>query len=577
MLAGLVSAPFLLTPCVIGADGTQDGKPPVAKPAEPDDAAKPTADAPGAAELGLLRNAADPSSAIEAYTRALAVAPKDVVVKAAFVRRMVDFGLPEMADTQALDVVAKDQGNGLAWGVLAYMNAKRGRTSDALSDVVLATNRDVRDPFILRTAGQLLAWYDTRADKAQVPDDVKTSVETMRAAIEKRPACADAYRRAHDAYAAAKDDADGAPSGPASPPQGGPAPNLVQPAEPGAAAEPPAGEPPHDPTQLVRRYDDPPTETVVVREPEIQYVYDTTYVYTDPYAYACRPAAVYCDPWWPTTSWCGGWYGGWYGGCGSGWGASVIVGGCNSWGIGFTWWGGGWGWGWGDCDDDHHDHWDDHHDNHHDSHSSTAHSGDAGKSAGHGRSGGANGARGGAGAASNNGADAVASSATGARRGGARSTGSGRHAGAGDGVARSDGSQFASRPGARATTAPRAPRTARTSGASASDRTAAAHSGDGYTSASRASFPQSRGAAARSYGASGAGFSSRSYAPSQHSATGASMRSAPSGSRSYASPSRGSFGSSGGGVRSSGGGVRSFGGGGGSRGGGHAGAGARGR
>src|SRR5689334_10818771 len=72
-----------------------------------------------AAELIVpIHDAADPSAAIQAYATAIAAGHDQTAVESAFVRRMVDFGVPEMALAQAKDLTTKDPNNGLPWAVL---------------------------------------------------------------------------------------------------------------------------------------------------------------------------------------------------------------------------------------------------------------------------------------------------------------------------------------------------------------------------------------------------------------------------------------------------------------------------
>src|SRR6185295_4633147 len=70
----------------------------------------PVSNAPGGApqapdsdQMKALRDAKDPSAAIEAYAAAVIAHPGDVAVPAAYLRKMVEFGLPEMAEKQALE------------------------------------------------------------------------------------------------------------------------------------------------------------------------------------------------------------------------------------------------------------------------------------------------------------------------------------------------------------------------------------------------------------------------------------------------------------------------------------------
>jgi hypothetical protein len=229
--------------------------------------------------LNSIRQAPDPSAAINAYAKAQATAPDDLAVERAYVERMVSFGLPEMAETQAQDITRRDPNHGLAWAVVAYMNAKRKQTAAALTAITVAVKRAPDDAFVLRSAGELVAWYDTRADKAQIPESVKQWTEAMRSDLAQREAYADAYKQARESYQRLAADADKAPE-PRAEQGAGPA---VVPEQGGAA---------YGGQTLVPSGGAYPTPA-----------------YTDPYAYVAYPgyayypaywypSAIYSDLWW---------------------------------------------------------------------------------------------------------------------------------------------------------------------------------------------------------------------------------------------------------------------------------------
>ena len=61
-----------------------------------------------------------------AYVNGAAVDRNDPKLSEAYVARMVDFGLPELAFHQAQALTTLESNNGLAWGVIAYVEARRG-------------------------------------------------------------------------------------------------------------------------------------------------------------------------------------------------------------------------------------------------------------------------------------------------------------------------------------------------------------------------------------------------------------------------------------------------------------------
>jgi hypothetical protein len=151
-----------------------------------------------------INQAPDPSAAVQAYARATVVAPYDLSIEGAYLHRMVAFGLPEMADTQATDLTQRSPGDGEAWAVAAYMIAKKSQggsgTAWGIMDADLAVVASPDDPFVVRTAAQLVAWYDVRADKSQVAAAAQKAAESIRQKLASNPTYAEAYARANTDY-----------------------------------------------------------------------------------------------------------------------------------------------------------------------------------------------------------------------------------------------------------------------------------------------------------------------------------------------------------------------------------------
>ena len=237
-----------------------------------------------AAQIDVIRRAPNPSAAVDAYAKGLVNAPDSVPLEEAYLVRMVELGVPEMADAQARDLIQRQTGSGVAWAVAAFNDAERGQPVEALGEIATAVQHQARDPFVQRTAGQLLAWYDTEADQSQVPDDVKSGVSQIRALLSGQRAYGDAYRRAHAVY-----DQDTSTASTASaPPTTEPAPPTEYPAPP---AEPPAPLEGGD----TYNYNDTymtPNDTYVGLPSAYPYPYAFPYAYSyDPF---CGYPAGYC-------------------------------------------------------------------------------------------------------------------------------------------------------------------------------------------------------------------------------------------------------------------------------------------
>jgi hypothetical protein len=83
--------------------------------------------------------------------------------------------------------------------VAAYIAAKRDDRSLAIYDAAQATRFAPDDPFVMRTAGQVVAWYDAR-DKGAADESTRSSVETIRQRLAGHQGYAEAYGNAAAAY-----------------------------------------------------------------------------------------------------------------------------------------------------------------------------------------------------------------------------------------------------------------------------------------------------------------------------------------------------------------------------------------
>ena len=155
-----------------------------------------------AAAIQAIEQAPDPSATVAAYVNGAAVDRNDPKLSEAYVIRMVDLGLPELAFHQAQTLTTLQSNNGLAWGVVAYVEARRGNMAEAISAINLAGQFAPTTPLVERTAGEIMAWYDIKADKATLSENAHRGLATIRGLLEKRPEFANAYETAKKAYQA---------------------------------------------------------------------------------------------------------------------------------------------------------------------------------------------------------------------------------------------------------------------------------------------------------------------------------------------------------------------------------------
>jgi hypothetical protein len=149
-----------------------------------------------ASAFDAVRSAPNPSAAVEAYARAAATHAGDIELQKAYVHRMVELNVPEMAEIQAQDLVRRNGADGVASAVVGYMAAARGAPAAAIENLRTAAEQSPDDPFVLRTVAQVIAWYDTTNDRSMLDKDATQTLEWLRKQSGAQAAYADAYRAA---------------------------------------------------------------------------------------------------------------------------------------------------------------------------------------------------------------------------------------------------------------------------------------------------------------------------------------------------------------------------------------------
>jgi hypothetical protein len=151
--------------------------------------------------LDAIRTAPDPSATIQAYARGVVAAgPVHAVeIHRAYVQRMFALGAPELADAQAHELIDRGAADATVRGIAAYNDALRGNARAAIYNLKVGLAARSDDPFLLRTAGQIVAWYDAQAGRSKLAADDIAGIEFLRTAGNGRQAFADAYRASADA------------------------------------------------------------------------------------------------------------------------------------------------------------------------------------------------------------------------------------------------------------------------------------------------------------------------------------------------------------------------------------------
>ena len=153
--------------------------------------------------IAVIEAAEDAIVAISAYARGRAAAPEDLKLHKAFLRRMTRAKLPGLAHEAARKVVSAEPDNGLAWAVIAHVQAAGGRLEEALWSVVQAAGHRPDDPFVLQTAGALLGRYERQKDRVKVPKVLAAMLKRLAGELAGRKAFDEAYRAARPASAPA--------------------------------------------------------------------------------------------------------------------------------------------------------------------------------------------------------------------------------------------------------------------------------------------------------------------------------------------------------------------------------------
>jgi hypothetical protein len=138
--------------------------------------------------------------AVSPYARALTFDRGNARLYQAYIRRLVELDLPDLAVAPAHVLASLEPDNALALAVLAIDAAQHADMRTAVTDVVIAGTRNPDEPFVQHAAAEVLAWYDTAADRSMVPMSIVTSLEALRPQIQSKLFFVDTYRQAVQAY-----------------------------------------------------------------------------------------------------------------------------------------------------------------------------------------------------------------------------------------------------------------------------------------------------------------------------------------------------------------------------------------
>ena len=152
--------------------------------------------------LEAIRSARDSRTAGAAYARGCTLDRGNLALHEAYMRRMLQLARPKVAYFPARTLLARDSRNGLAWGVVGYVHARRNNLAKALAASIMAASKLPDNPSVVGNLAQLLAWHEDQEEPPLLSDAAKRTLSTIRDDLEKTEPFAKAYRKVKDAYAA---------------------------------------------------------------------------------------------------------------------------------------------------------------------------------------------------------------------------------------------------------------------------------------------------------------------------------------------------------------------------------------
>ncbi len=135
-------------------------------------------------------------AAASAYAKGCSLNRRSSKLQLAYLRKMLQVGRPDIAQFAAGELSAVDPKAGLAWGTLAYMQAKKEQYLPALTPAVRAADLEPKNEPICRNAAQLVAWSEA-GERGNVDAAI---VETMKGLPSASKEFAAAYKRAKEAF-----------------------------------------------------------------------------------------------------------------------------------------------------------------------------------------------------------------------------------------------------------------------------------------------------------------------------------------------------------------------------------------
>ena len=151
------------------------------------------------AHIRTIRDTKDPHEAKTAYARGCTADRSSIALHDIYMRKMLKFGLPQIAQYGARNLVGLDPANGLAWAVVSYGHGGGRKMNEAFSAGMKAAELIESNPSVAHNTGTLMAWQETSGESLKLTTDV----ERRKAKVKKAYADQKPYQKAYAEVAAA--------------------------------------------------------------------------------------------------------------------------------------------------------------------------------------------------------------------------------------------------------------------------------------------------------------------------------------------------------------------------------------
>jgi len=149
--------------------------------------------------IRTIRDTKDPHEAKTAYARGCTADRSSIALHDIYMRKMLKFGLPQIAQYGARNLVGLDPANGLAWSVVSYGYGGSRRMNEAFASGMKAGELIEANPSVAHNLGVLMAWQETSGEALKLPVDV----ERRKTAVKKAYANKKPYQKAYEEVTAA--------------------------------------------------------------------------------------------------------------------------------------------------------------------------------------------------------------------------------------------------------------------------------------------------------------------------------------------------------------------------------------